>query len=66
MQSLILKIFNSLMRQLYSYRYGILLFLFLIISSCNILKKKKNCDCPEFSNLIEKQLKNQILIDVIT
>ena len=54
------------MRQLYSFRYGILLFLFLIISSCNILKKKKNCDCPEFSNLIEKQLNNQILIDVIT
>ena len=53
------------MRQLYSFKY-VIIFLILIISSCNILKKKKNCDCPEFSNLIEKQYNNQILIEKST
>ena len=53
------------MRQLYSFKYGKLLFLILILSSCNILKKKKNCDCPEFSNFSKKQLNNQMLTDLI-
>ena len=49
------------MRQLYSFKYWALLFLILTLSNCNILKKKKNCDCPEFSNFSKKQLNNQIL-----
>ena len=52
------------MRQLYSFMYAILLF--LIFSSCNVLKKKKNCDCPEWSNLIEKQFINEIFVEPST
>ena len=30
-------------------KYGLILLLLLSFLSCSILKKKKNCDCPELS-----------------
>lgn len=31
-------------------KYGLILLLLLSFISCSVLKKKKNCDCPEWSN----------------
>jgi len=30
-------------------KYGLILLLMLSFLSCSVLKKKKNCDCPEWS-----------------
>ena len=38
-------------------KYGLILLLLLSFISCSVLKKKKNCDCPEWSYYKTEKLK---------
>ena len=38
-----------LMKKSIVLKYGLILLLLLSFISCSVLKKKKNCDCPEWS-----------------
>ena len=48
MQSLILEELY-IMRKSIVLKYGLILLLLGVFLSCSILKKKKKCDCPEWS-----------------
>ena len=37
------------MDKYFTLKYSVLFVLILLLSSCKILKKKKDCDCPEWS-----------------
>ena len=38
-------------------KYGLIFLLMLSFLSCSVLKKKKNCDCPEWSYYKAEKLK---------
>ena len=42
----------------FNLKYPLLIILLLFLISCKILKKKKNCDCPEWSNNSDSYIKN--------
>jgi hypothetical protein len=39
-------------------KYGLIFLLTLSFLSCSVLKKKKNCDCPEWSYHQAEKLKD--------